>query len=257
MSGTPLDRITIVLKDPRYPENIGAVARAMCNMGLFQLTVVNPEEFDRQRIMKLATHESANIVDNISRFDNLNDALADMNFILGTSARLGRQRPVVLSPVTAAQRIISAAQNNQVALLFGPEDRGLTNADLRLCHSLVNIPTADFSSLNLAQAVMVACYEIRKATLEEPPKPLPKLAARHELDGMYAGLKEILTRIDYIHRENPEYWMDKIRRFGNRMRLRSGEVAVIRGVCRQINWYAKKCYRDGQASMKPPPKTST
>ncbi len=249
MPGKIFDQITVVLKDPRYPENIGAVARAMRNMGMFRLCVVNPEDFDQQRIMKLATHESTNIVNNLSHYSNLKDALADMNYVMGTTARLGRQRPVILSPETAARKIVSLSQNNRVAILFGPEDRGLTNADLRLCHLLVNIPTADFSSLNLAQAVMVICYEIRKATLEAPPQPLPKLAARHELDGMYEGLKEILTRIDYIHRDNPDYWMDKIRRFGNRMQLRSGEVSVVRGVCRQINWYASKCYQDGQASV--------
>ena len=240
------DRITIVLKKPRYPENIGAVARAMRNMGLSRLSIVDPEDFDLRRVGKLATHEAANIVDRIVRFDHLNDALADMQYVVGTTARLGRQRPVVQSLSSVAGRLISMARQNQVALLFGPEDRGLTNADLQLCHILVNIPTADFSSLNLSQAVMLMCYELLRAGENENPKPMPRLATRHELDGMYATLKNILVRIDYINRDNPDYWMNKIRRFGNRIQLRAGEVSVIRGICRQINWYGKKCYQDGQ-----------
>ena len=240
------DRITIVLKNPRYPENIGAVARAMRNIGLNRLSIVDPENFDLKRIRKLATHEATTIVDKITRFDDLKDALADMHYVVGTTARLGRQRPVVQSPSPVAGRLISIARQNQVALLFGPEDRGLTNTDLQLCHIIVNIPTADFSSLNLSQAVILMCYEILRAGENENPQPVPRLAARHELDGMYATLKEILVRIDYINKENPDYWMNKIRRFGNRIQLRAGEVSVIRGICRQIDWYGKKCYQDGK-----------
>jgi len=250
------DRITVVLKKPRYPENIGAVARAMRNMGLSRLSIVDPENFDLKRVRKLATHEAANIVDRIVHFDHLNDALADMQYVVGTTARLGRQRSVVQSPSSVAGRLISIARQNQVALLFGPEDRGLTNMDLQLCHILVNIPTADFSSLNLSQAVMIICYEILRAGENENPKPVPRLAARHELDGMYATLKDVLVRIDYINRDNPDYWMNKIRRFGNRIQLRAVEVSVIRGICRQIDWYAKKCYQDGQKTAVNPEKST-
>jgi len=240
------DRITVVLKNPRYPENIGSVARAMRNMGLGRLALVAPENFDLNRVSKLATHEAADVVDRIAHFDDIHDALADMQYVVGTTARLGRQRPVVQSISSVADRVTAISRHNRVALLFGPEDRGLTNADLQLCHILANIPTADFSSLNLAQAVMIMCYELLCTRKDKHPKPVPRLATRHELDGMYATLKDILVRIDYISRDNPDYWMNKIRRFGNRMQLRAGEVSVIRGICRQINWYAGKCYRDGQ-----------
>ncbi len=101
-------------------------------------------------------------------------------------------------------------------------------------------------TMNLSQAVMLMCYELLRAGENENPKPMPRLATRHELDGMYAALKDILVRIDYIGPDNPDYWMNKIRRFGNRIQLRAREVSVIRGICRQINWYGKKCYQDGQ-----------
>lgn len=252
MQNAALDHITVVLKHPRYPENIGAAARAMCNMGISRLAVVNPENFDLKQVRKLATHEATAIVDRITCFGRLADALADMQYVVGTTARLGRQRPVIGSPSSVAEQLVALAPQNRVALLFGPEDRGLTNTDLQLCHTLVNIPTADFSSLNLAQAVMVMCYEIFRANQGESPKPMPRLAVRHELEGMYASLKEILVRIDYINQDNPDYWMNKVRRLGNRVQLKAGEVSVIRGICRQINWYSKKCYQDGQKAARNP-----
>jgi tRNA/rRNA methyltransferase len=144
-----------------------------------------------------------------------------------------------------AQKLIPLTARNRIALVFGPEDRGLTNVELRLCHDLVTIPTADFSSLNLAQAVMVMVYELHRAGLKPKGKFAPRLATRHELDGMYAQLTDLLTKIDYINPENPDYWMNRLRHFGTRMQLRAKEVSIIRGVCRQMNWYAGKCYRDG------------
>jgi tRNA/rRNA methyltransferase len=121
----------------------------------------------------------------------------------------------------------------------------LTNADLRLCHAVVNIPTAAFSSLNLAQAVMLVTYALYRTGLKEQAPFVPKLAERHQLDGMYEQLKTILVRINYINPENPDYFMNNLRRFFTRLQLRAREVSMIRGICRQVNWYAGKCYRDG------------
>jgi len=217
----------------------------MCNMGIKRLLVVAAENYDRQRALTLATHAAANLVEGITFFDQLADALAEFNYVVGTTARLGGQRIKISSPKAIASNLISISQNNQVAILFGPENRGLTNAELRPCHVLVNIPTADFSSLNLAQAVMILCYEFFLAGIPDPKDTLPRLASRHELDGMYEQVKDILVRINYINPENPDYWMNKVRFFFSRLNLRAGEVSIIRGICRQINWYNRKCYLDG------------
>jgi tRNA/rRNA methyltransferase len=248
-----LDHISIVLNKPRYPENIGAAARAACNMGIGSLTVVAPENCDLTRVLKLATHTAADVVENMACFDDLRTALAEYQYVVGTTARLGGERRVIYSPAQMAGRLVPISRDNRVAVVFGPEDRGLTNEEIRLCHDLVTIPTADFSSLNLAQAVMVLCYELFQAGLPEPKNKIPRLAARHELDGMYDQVKDILVRINYIQPENPDYWMNKLRRFFSRLQLRAGEVSIVRGICRQITWYAGKCYRDG-ARGEPPPK---
>jgi len=147
---------------------------------------------------------------------------------------------------------VAVSERNRVALLFGPEDRGLTNEDIRHCHILVNIPTAGFSSLNLAQAVMVLCYEVFTASLEGKTDFVPRLATCNELEQMYRHLKEILVRISYINPENPDYWINGLRRFFNRLPLRAKEVNMIRGMCRQIDWYGRKSFEDGRGSAEKP-----
>ena len=240
-----LDHVVIVLNRPRYPENIGASARAMRNMGLERLIVVNPENCDLTRVLKLATHAAADIIEGMDVFENLEAALSPFHYVVGTTARLGGRRNVIAEPSTLAGSLIPLSRNNQIAILFGPEDRGLSNEDLRSCHAVVTFPTAEFASLNLAQAVMIMCYELFRAGRDEACDPAPRLASRFELDGMYEQLKEVLVRISFVNPENPDYWMDNFRRFFSRLPLRAKEVKIIRGVCRQIDWYGKKCYSDG------------
>ncbi len=241
------DRITIVLNQPRYPENIGSAARAMRNMGFKRLAVVNPENYDLRRVLTLATHAASDVVVHAVLYSDLARAVSEFNYVVGTTARLGNQRPVIRRPEELAETLIPVSAENRIAIVFGPEDRGLTNEDLRHCHKLVNIPTADFSSINLAQSVMLVCYELFCASLPESHGFVPRLATRHELDGMYAQLKDLLVRIDYIKPDNPDYWINKIRQFFSRLPLRAKEVSIVRGVYRQMNWYARKCYEDGKA----------
>jgi len=248
-----LDNIHIVLYRPRFPENIGSAVRAMRNMGLNRLIVVDPENYDIEKIMRLATHESAEMVEQIKRYDDLASAVSSMNYVVGTTARLGGERQSIQKPGDLARRLISISDDNQVAIVFGPEDRGLTNEEIRLCHILINIPTANFSSINLAQSVMIICYAIFQAGQKTESSFSPRLASRHELDGMYDQLKDILVRIDYILPENPDYWMNKLRHFFSRIPLRAREVSIIRGICRQVNWYGKKCYMDGKNGNSPDP----
>ena len=240
-----LKNVYIVLSRPRYPENIGAAVRAMCNMGFDQLIVVDPQNCDLSRVLKMATHAAIDVVEQMQVYEDLQTALEPLHYIVGTTARVGGQRQLVGTAAGLAQKLAPISENNRVALLFGPEDHGLTNEDLRLCHELVNIPTAEFSSLNLAQAVMVMCYELRRYNQPKAKTFAPRFANRHELDGMYAQLKDILIRISHIQPENPEYFMNNIRHFGTRIKLRAKEVSIIRGICRQIDWYGKKCYQEG------------
>jgi tRNA/rRNA methyltransferase len=219
-------------------------------MGLSRLIVVSPENYDREKALPMATHVARKLVDDIEFQEDLAAALAPFSYVVGTTARRGGERQVVLSPAEMARDLASISQENSVAVLFGPEDRGLTNEELRLCHQLVTIPTAEFSSLNLAQAVMVICYELFKTTLAEPRPSVPRLASRIELDGMYEQVKDLLVRINYILPDNPDYWMNKLRRFFSRLELRAGEVSIVRGICRQVDWYAEHRYREGRKASR-------
>lgn len=247
------DHVAIVLNRPRHPENIGSAARAMKNMGFLRLVVVDPENFDMEKIQRLATHAARDVVDGISLFPDLRAALSSFHYVVGTTARMGSQRQIVSSPAELAGKLIPISRENHVAIVFGSEDRGLTNDDIRLCHALINIPTADFSSLNLAQAVMIVCYALFTASPPQKQAFVPRLAARHELDGMYDQIRDVLVRINYILPENPDYWMNKIRFYLSRLPLRAREVAMIRGICRQIEWYGEKCRQEGRDGRIPDP----
>lgn len=244
-----LANIAIVLVQPNISENIGAAARAICNMGLRRLIVVDPPRCDLTRVCKMATQAGLDVVEEMEVFTGLDEALRDFGYVVGTTARLGGQRQVIRDPARLAEMLVPVSAENQVAILFGPEDRGLTNEDLRFCHLVATIPTADFSSLNLAQAVMVVCYELFRCSLETPKEFTPRLANRFELDAMYAQLKDVLMRICFINPANPDYFMNNLRHFGTRMQLRAKEVQIIRGICRQIDWYGKHCLEQGKKSQ--------
>ncbi|MFH1351144.1 MAG: RNA methyltransferase [Pseudomonadota bacterium] len=240
MKNIELENIAIILVEPQISENIGAVARAMHNMGINCLLVVNPKNCDLNRILKMATGTSIDVIEQMEVHDNLKDAIGPFEYVVGTTARIGTRRPALTTPRLLAQELIPISQNNRIALLFGPEDRGLSNEHLRYCHTIVTIPTAQFSSLNLAHAVMIICYEIFLAVGKPDSKPLPRLANRFELEGMYDHIKEVLMKIGFVNPQNPDHWMLNIRRFLSRLPLRAREVKIIRGVCRQIDWYTEQ-----------------
>lgn len=245
-----LDHIAVILAEPQIPENIGAVARAMNNMGIRRLTLVKPKNCDLCRILKMATGPSVDIVEKMKVYDDLSTALGEFHYVVGATARVGTHRPALTTPRRLARDLISISQKNHVALLFGPEDRGLSNEHLRHCHTIATIPTDRFSSLNLAQAVMIFCYEIFLAIREPAQKVHPRLANNFELEGMYDHLKGVLMTIGFINPQNPEHWMRNIRRFLSRFPLKAREVRVIRGICRQLDWYAGQPAKNKGAESK-------
>jgi tRNA/rRNA methyltransferase len=235
--------ITIILNRPKYAGNIGSVARCMKNMGIETLYVVCRERPDEEEMYKMATHVAKDIIAGIRYFDELGDAVAGCTYIVATSARLGSRsaRQHIVEPREMALELVDLSRNNDVALIFGPEDRGLTNEELKYCQLLVNIPTTgELKSLNLSHAVMVCCYELFLARRGELARFTPRLACSEELESMYDHLKEMFTTIGFINHENPEYWMMHVRRIFSRIRLYSKEVRMIRGICRHVLRYARQ-----------------
>ncbi len=234
-----LEKVAIVLYRPQLPENIGSVARVACNMGINRLLLVEPASLEGERMRMMATPAASHLLEQMTVHPDLASALGSFSYIVGTTARLGGIRKELLTPREIAPRLVELSQHNDVALLFGPENWGLTNQELPWCHALVNIPTGEFASLNLAQAVLVLAYELF-TTAVSTARFVPRLANARELESMYAMLQETLVKINFISHQNPEYWMLNVRRLFNRHGLRAREAQVIKGICRQIDWYVQR-----------------
>jgi tRNA/rRNA methyltransferase len=229
--------ISIVLYKPKYAGNVGSIARAAKNMGIGNIIIVGAANLDREEMIKRSTHLAADVLDQIQYCEDIGTALADFQYIVGTTSRVGKARGPFNPPRKIARDIVGISRKNKVALLFGPEDTGLANNELRYCQAIVTIPsTRDFKSLNLSHAVMILCYEIYTATLAAAEDVAPKWARSVEVEGMYRQIKTLLAEIGFLNPENPDYWMMDLRRFFARSGLLSREVKIIRGICRQLEW---------------------
>lgn len=231
-----LNQIVIVLVRPKIPENIGAAARIAYNMGISHLILVRDELPERESMAKMATHKAAHLIDNLVIHSSIEEAIADCSLVIGTTARRGRQRCAEQSPREIINEIVPLLGTNRTALLFGPEDTGLTNDELKFCQFVSAIPTADFSSLNLAQAVAIHCYELYYGAIHmgKDMAPAPQLATSFELESMYSFLEKSLYRIEFIDTLSHNHWMNNIRRFFGRLALTSKETNIIRGICKKF-----------------------
>lgn len=244
MDSDALSRLAVVLFSPKFSENVGSTARAMANMGVSELIVVSPQDYDPGRARALATQKGQPILEAMTVTDDLAGALAPFEMVYGTTARTGGWRKGMLTPETAAARGVDILRSGaSAAVVFGPEDRGLTNDETRICGRLITIPTSvAASSLNLAQAVLIVLYEFFKASLKMPFKPGgppdSRQATHEEREALFANLQEALLAIDFLKDDNPEYWMLPVRRFADRVGLKRNEFNLLMGICRQMKWAA-------------------
>jgi tRNA/rRNA methyltransferase len=235
-----LDNIRVVLVEPQHSGNIGAVARAMKNMALSRLVLVNPADHLAMEARMMAMHaldtlQQARVVGSLAQ------AVADAGYVVGTTRRLGKSRQAQQTSRSIAPLLLELAASNPIALVFGREDSGLSNDELARCHELVSIPAhPTFGSLNLAQAVLLVCYEIYVSTVTPPIIPLPMLATTTEVERLYTKMQEVLRRIGFLHGSNPDRMMGYFRRFFARYGMKSRDVNVFLGVFRQIEWYINR-----------------
>jgi tRNA/rRNA methyltransferase len=234
MKGVPcLDAVSIVLVKPRIPENLGAVARAMKNMGLSRLVVVNGVSPLEEDAIRLASG-AEDLLERAEEAATLREAVAEMGLVVGMTSRGGRDRSPLVSPGEAVRRIVPVSRRNRVALVFGSEREGLTHEDLSLCQLYVRIPAAEgFSSLNLAQAVVVLCYELFKGSAPLSKEP-PRLAPAEALDRMYERMEGALRRIEFTEGSNPARVLGALRKVFGRSRLTEREVGIFEGIWRQV-----------------------
>jgi len=228
-----LNSVKIVLVGTTHPGNIGAAARAMKNMGIKNLSLVQPKDFPSD-VAIYRSKAAKDILEHAQVFNNLEEAIFDCELVIGTSAR-GRKVPwPILNPKEAAEEVSRSSSHHNIAIIFGREDRGLTNEELGLCNLHVNIPTdPDYSSLNLAQAVQILVYEIRQAILgEQEDKNYwdVELANNDQTELLINHMDELMQQVEFYDVDNPRKLLLRVRRFFKRSRIDVMETNIFRGL---------------------------
>ena len=244
------EQIRVVLVRPRRGGNVGQVARAMKNMGLSDLRIVAP----RTPVGKVGARMAAHAGDVLAArhtVATLDEAVADCVLTIGTVGRDTARHEKPLGPEDFVSQALEAAARGPVALVFGPEDHGLSNAELDQCQRFVTLPTSpEYPSLNLAQAVLLCSYELLRGAPPDPVAPNSRRAEIRSADGqpasgqeredLFTHFSEALTEIGFLDRENPTHIQRALRGFFGRAGLTVREVRIWRGISRQILWAANR-----------------
>jgi TrmH family RNA methyltransferase len=238
-------RVDIVLLRPSRPANVAAACRAMKNMGLRSLRLVQPPAgLDRPEARALA-YGAWDVLDAASVFGDLRAAVADAVLVAGTSGRTGAN---ALAPRAFATRAATRSVDGRVAIVFGPEASGLTNDELAHCHLLIHIPTdAAQPSLNLAQAVLIVAYEIYLSALEPvaaDTRDRMLAATAGEVEAALDDLRDALLAIGYLNPANPDAILAELRALVARAGPTPRDVTLLRGIARQIAWAGRRIARD-------------
>jgi len=233
--------ITILLVRPRYPGNIGSTCRVLKNMGLTKLHLVRPSVLPTHpESLRLAVG-AADLAKKAKVFGTLEEATQGLRYLIGTSRRTGKyRRDFVNLPELGTKLPIG----QKVGILFGSEEKGLTNKELAVCHLVTTIPSnPDYPSLNLAQSVAVVAYQLRllmQAGLPAIEGKTFELASVEEVEGMFQHLEKALSAIGFLEHKNAFHLMRTIRQLFGRTQMNDREVRIFRGICRQVLWATKK-----------------
>jgi tRNA/rRNA methyltransferase len=231
----PLDRIVVILVEPRTPGNIGMICRAMANFGASELRLVNPCQYLHPEAHKFAVFASE-LLGAARTFPDLESAIADLQMNVAATRRSGRLRGELI-PLSEAPRLVQRlAPGERIGLVFGREDSGLTTDEVALCsHAATIASDPERGSLNLAQAVMVFLYEFAR---EEPPRVADtrERPRQEEIEAMFVQAEEVLGRIAFVNSHCPERVMNPLRRLFHRVDLDRSELSLLRGMWSQISW---------------------
>ncbi len=244
MSDSPLASVVTVLFEPQDPVNIGATVRAMKNMGLEQLRLVRPVAYDPVQIEGIA-HGTMDLIERIAHFDSFEEAVADCVFVAGFTARLRSAKLRVLDPKALAQEVIATAADGPAALVFGREDSGLPNDILDRVNATVTIPTTSHSSLNLAQAALIAFYELHLAvgTATEhwaPPRKDAPPPMNEQFEMFFADAERTLTAIEFFKTRYPEHIMRTLRSLAFRAAPNARELSLMRAMTIEVTNFLRR-----------------
>ncbi len=238
------ENFTIILVRPQGPLNIGSVCRVMMNFGFNRLRLVDPTPEYKSLDAKKMALSAFTLIEKAEIFKDLPSALDDIQVAFGTTRRFGKYRKDFFTPSGTGKLINSTYQDNQCALVLGPEDKGLETKDLDLCQHFITIPTHDaYPSMNLSHSLAVLLYEIalKSDTGKKFYDPAPKnLATGVELENMFLHMKETLLSIDYLDPQNPDHLLHTFRRIFSGSGLTSRDIRIVRGMMSRIDWTEKQ-----------------
>jgi tRNA/rRNA methyltransferase/tRNA (cytidine32/uridine32-2'-O)-methyltransferase len=237
-TASPLANVRVVLLEPQDPVNIAAVVRAMKNMGLGELHLVRPVEYDITRI-ELVAHDTRDVAERIRHFDTLEEAVADCVEVAAFTARRRAAKRHVTTPREMTPLFLQRASGGPVALLFGREDSGLPNDALDRAGVVVTIPTTEHKSLNLAQAVLIALYELHLATPDAsrvlaPPRKDARPSTIAEYERYFGDVERALQEIDFFRTRNPELILRTVRSLAFRAAPDARELQLLRAMALEI-----------------------
>jgi len=234
-----LDSVSIILVRPRFHENIGSVARAMKNMGLHRLIVIDGCSPLHGNAYRLASG-AEDILERAEELPLLREAISEMGCVVGTTTRTGKERSPLLTPKSLVKKLVPISLKNSIGLVFGSEKEGLTNEELSLCHLFVRIPSSEtFPSLNLAQAVLVLCYELFQSSMTIEENPV-RLAPAEQLEKMFEHMEKTLVKIGFLEFDNPKRIMRALRRLFGRSQMEEREVQILQGIWSKVDWHMKR-----------------
>ena len=235
-----LKGIRIILFEPREPGNIGSAARAMKGMGLSELYLVNPVPFREAKATWYMAHGATDVIENCQVVDVLDDALDEVQYLVGTTHRKRGERLAPCVPVRkVAQQIASISQNQKVAVLFGREDFGLSSHQISLCQLTASVPMATKNpSLNLAQAVQIFAYEIFLASVTEMPTEEYEYAEVNQIEAFYGRVTNLLKTVGVTpYNHDWETYLRSLRRVFSRTRLETRDIATLDMIFSTTNRY--------------------
>jgi TrmH family RNA methyltransferase len=237
-----LPNIIIILVEPATAGNVGSTARAMKTMGLSDLVVVNGVAFKDSQQAGMMGHGAGDLLARAREVPTWEAATEGLHWLIGTTHRKRRsQFPQILTAREAATKLADLSQKHRVGLVFGREEAGLSDAELRKCQEIASVPQcAEHPSLNLSQAVMIFGYELFLASLGEIPKPRYNLATVHEVELMLKHLSESLAKVGFRpHQGDPESFLRSLRRVLGRAPLERRDVNVLHRICQQIDYFVE------------------
>jgi tRNA/rRNA methyltransferase len=234
-----LDNFAFVLVSPKASGNVGAAARALKNMGFADLRLVAPRDYDPKAAAAMAVHAD-DVLERAHIYPDLMTALDDRTLTVGTTCRGGPYRSETRMLRDVAPELIAESDRNRTAVIFGPEDFGLSNFEIAQCQRLVTIPTApEYPSLNLAQAVMVVAYELMMAAgAERATIASEAYAPAAAVEEMHRRMADALIAIGFLPEDNPDHLMLTVRAMFGRSGVRPRELDIFNGIARQVRWVA-------------------